>query len=231
MAYATATEIDIADIPVINIAGLRSGDAGAEHAVAAQMLSAAGHLGFFYVSGHGVPQPLIDRADREARAFFAEPLEQKLETAINHRHRGFLRVGEAKMEGNRLPDLKESFVWGRETPADDPVAMDPGNPFIGPNNWPEGRPEMAVAFNDFYSACNAVGFDLMRAFAVAMELPEITFRQAIDYPISRGAAVYYPPQPANLDSDQFGVGPHTDYGCLTLVYQDPIGGLEVRSKQ
>ena len=231
MAYATATEINVTDIPVIDISGLRSGDTDARDSVASEMLSAAAHLGFFYVSGHGVPQELIDRTDREARKFFAEPLERKLETAINQRHRGFLRVGEAKMEGNRLPDLKESFVWGRETPADDPVAMDPDNPFIGPNNWPDARPEMAASFNDFYVACNGVGFDLMRAFAVAMGLPEMTFRRNIDYPISRGAAVYSPPQPANLDSDQFGVGPHTDYGCLTLVYQDPIGGLEVRSKQ
>lgn len=231
MAYADSVRIEAEDIPVIDISGLRSKQPGAARMVAAEMLSAARHLGFFYVSGHGVPQDVIDAADREARAFFALPYTEKLAVSINERHRGFLRVGEARMEGNRLPDLKESFVWGLDVAEDDPAARDLSNPFIGPNNWPAGRPGMRSALIDYFNACNAVGFDLMRAFAIAMDIPEETFIRHTDRPISRGGAVFYPPQPDNLDRDQFGVGPHTDYGCLTVLHQDPIGGLEVRNKQ
>ena len=51
-----------------------------------------------------------------------------------------------------------------------------------------------------------------------------------DRPITRGALVFYPPQPPDLGDEQFGVAPHTDYGCLTLRYQDPIDGLQVQGR-
>ncbi|MGE6579786.1 2OG-Fe(II) oxygenase family protein [Vreelandella aquamarina] len=35
-------------------------------------------------------------------------------------------------------------------------------------------------------------------------------------------------RPSCGPADQFGVAPHTDYGCVTLLYQDAVGGLQVR---
>jgi isopenicillin N synthase-like dioxygenase len=48
--------------------------------------------------------------------------------------------------------------------------------------------------------------------------------------MQRTQAVFYPPQPADLGAEQFGVAPHTDYGCITLLWQDQTGGLEVQRK-
>ena len=63
------------------------------------------------------------------------PLARKLEVAISERHRGFLKVGEAKMYGGARPDLKESFVFGPDVEAGDPRIAG-GHPMIGPNRWP-----------------------------------------------------------------------------------------------
>ena len=65
---------------------------------------------------------------------------------------------------------------------------------------------------------------MMRAFALSLDLPETAFLGSFQAPIARGAAIYYPPPEAG---EPFGVSPHTDYGCLTLLYQDQVGGLEV----
>ncbi len=229
MAYADATRVDRREIPVIDVSDLRRGAPGAARRVAAEMLAAAEDLGFFYVRGHGVDGALLAHAQVCARRFFAAPVERKQEVAIDRHHRGFLRVGEAKMEGNRLPDLKESFVWGLEVEEGDP-AREAASPFLGDNRWPAWLPELRGALMPFFEAGNALGRDLLRAFAAAMELDEGAFTARFARPISRGAAVYYPPQPPDLDSEQFGVGPHTDYGCLTVLRQDPVGGLEVRGR-
>ena len=209
------------DIPVIDITALRSGKRAAIESAAAQMLAAAEHLGFFYISGHGVDSAVLAAAEREARAFFALSLEKKLEVEINHRHRGFLRVGESTMHGARLPDLKESFIWGLEIdPADPGIAAD--NTFLGENNWPADRPAMRTALNAYFEAANGVGIHMLRAFAVAMGIDSESFVQGFDRPISRGSAIYYPPQPAASADEQYGVSPHTDFGCMTLLYQDLV---------
>jgi isopenicillin N synthase-like dioxygenase len=54
--------------------------------------------------------------------------------------------------------------------------------------------------------------------------------RSIARPTSRGSIIYYPPQPPDAADDQFGVSPHTDWGCLTLLYQDQTGGLEVQGR-
>lgn len=216
-------------IPVINIETLRAGERQAVNEIAQQMLAAAENLGFFYVSGHGVSQQILDNAEAEARAFFSQPLADKMTVEINHQHRGFLRIGEATMQGAKQPDLKESFVWGLEIdPSDPDIASD--NPFLGENNWPAARPAMREALTTYFSALSDVGKDLLRAFAVSMNLPSEAFVTGFTRPISRGSAIFYPPQPAAQDDEQYGVSAHTDFGCITLLYQDPIGGLEVCSR-
>ena len=51
-----------------------------------------------------------------------------------------------------------------------------------------------------------------------------------DRPITRGALVFHPPQPPDLGDEQFGVAPHTDCGCLTLLCHEPIGGSQVQGR-
>ena len=41
--------------------------------------------------------------------------------------------------------------------------------------------------------------------------------------------LYYPPQPPQSPEDLFGSAPHTDYGFITILLQDDVGGLQVRN--
>ncbi len=230
MSAERARTLDAQDIPVIDIGGLRAGHVHAIDDVARRMLAAAEHLGFFYVSNHGVDPSVVTAADEKARTFFRAPLEEKLAVAVNHRHRGFLRIGEATMHGATQPDLKESFIWGLEIDAQDP-GIAPDNPFLGENSWPSGRPELRATLSALFHALSGVGIDLLRAFAVSMGIDENTFISRFERPISRGSAIFYPPQPAQSDGEHFGVSPHTDFGCLTVLYQDPVGGLEVKNRR
>lgn len=222
MSYAEAERIDASAIPVIDVAGLGDGGAGTVR-VGREMLEAAERVGFFYIRNHAVPLGLIERVLGVSAQFFAQTLEAKAEVAVNEGHRGFIRMGGARMTGSARPDLKESFVWGL-----DQVGAQAGADGIPANRWPDALPEMRPALTAFFDAGNQVGWSMLRAFAAALDLPQDRFVRSIDRPISRASIIYYPPQPPEAGAEQFGVSAHTDYGCLTLLHQDATGGLQVQ---
>ena len=229
MAYATAKQISESEIPVIDLAPIFSDDTAGYERVAREMRVAAESLGFFYIKNHGVPEDIIEHTQALANDFFARPQEDKLTVAMRGGgHRGFLRIGEAKMYESALSDLKESYVWGLDIGNDDPDFL--AGSILAPNAWPGFLPEMRPVLNEFFEATHICGRHLLRAFAASLDLPLDYFVGSFDKPVSRGSLVYYPPQPPDLGEEQFGVGPHTDYGCLTLVYQDAVGGLQVATR-
>jgi isopenicillin N synthase-like dioxygenase len=211
------------------MAPLNGGDRIAMAAVARALLDAAERVGFFYVRNHVVPQPLIERVYALSHRFFALPAEARQSVRINSLHRGFLAIGEARMYEQAHVDLKESFIWGPELGPDDPdVAA--GKPLMGPNQWPAALPELAPALTAYSAAVMECGRGLLRGFAVSLGLDPDFFRERFSKPLARCSLIYYPPQPRESGSEQFGVAPHTDYGGLTLLSQDATGGLQVRTR-
>jgi isopenicillin N synthase-like dioxygenase len=218
---------DFRDIPIIDMAPLHAGSGA--HAVGVQIDAAARSAGFFYVRDHGVPQALLDAVFAASREFFAMPERLKAEAAVDRLHRGYIGPGQARMYGKGKPDLKESFVWGVELPRDDPDVL-AGKPLMGPNRWPPAAPELAAVLGTYHAAVCDCARVLLRGFAAALDLPPDHFQLAFAKPLARGSIIYYPPQPPDSERDRFGVAPHTDYGCLTLLAQDENGGLEVRNR-
>ena len=230
-AYASAKPIDVDAIPVIDIGALRGGSTTAVVEVAAQIRRASAEVGFFYVRNHGIDPGIRDTALAAARRFFALPQDIKARVAVNSQHRGFMAPGGAKMYETARADLKESFNWALDLGADDPDVLSGDKPLLGPNNWPDDDlPELRPSLYAYYEAACDCGRDLMRAFAVSLDADEAFFAPRFDRPIARGSALYYPPQPPQMGVEQFGVGAHTDYGCLTLLWQDEVGGLQVQGR-
>jgi isopenicillin N synthase-like dioxygenase len=213
-------------IPVIDIAGVCARDPAATAHAAAAIRAACTSVGFFYITGHGVPQTLITETVAEAQAFFHLPLEKKREVAVNARHRGFNALGDALMYEAKRPDRKEFFSIGLELPEDDPDVL-AGEKLRGPNNWPADRPGFRAALSAYYDAMGTCGADLMRAVAVSLDRAPDFFADKYRKRLQRTQIIYYPPQPPDLGEDEFGVAPHTDFGCITLLWQDDNGGLEV----
>ena len=236
----TAEPIDAHDVPIIDMAPLRGGDDLA--GVGAELARAATEVGFLYVRNHGVEAGLVERARRTAIEFFRLPEEAKREAGTNRFHHGYLKPGSTKMyDGARL-DLKESFNWGIELDAEsggDPngasgagpdAGAAPANPLLGPNVWSAAMPELKASVYPYFEAASACAEDLLRGFAIGAGLDAEHFIRLRDRPVSRGSLQYYPPQPDSAEEDQFGVAPHTDFGVLTVLCQDEIGGLEIQRR-
>lgn len=122
--------------------------------------------------------------------------------------------------------MKEAFNIGFDLAADDPELM-AGKPFRSLNAWPElsGFRKTALAY---YNACAALGARLHRAFARDLGLKPDFFADKFDRPMATLRFLHYPASKAVAAST--GAGEHTDYGNLTLLATDDVGGLEVRTR-
>lgn len=216
-------------IPVIDLGPLRNGGADGLRLVAGEMRAASRTAGFFYIRDHGIPETTREAALAAAKVFFALPEEQKLGVKVNSLHRGYVPMGQTVLSDGARSDLKESFVWGLELGEDDPDVR-AGKALMGPNIWPDGVPNMRRALYGYFEETEKCGHLLLRALAVALDLPESYFTERFGKPLARGAVLHYPPQPPTDPDGQFGTSAHTDYGGLTLLWQDGNGGLEVLNR-
>lgn len=224
MTYARARKVDSEIIPVIDITGLRDGTDTAT--VARQLHAASQGLGFIYIRGHGIPDPVIEDARKAAFAFFRAPDAAKAAVKVNPHHRGWIGRGGAKMQDDAKADLKESFIWGYE----DAAGIIPDDHALrGPNQWPAAPAGLRDGAMAYFHQAHRVAHHLMRGFAIGLGLDEQFFLKTAARPISRASFVYYPAQPEELGEEQFGVGPHTDFGVLTVLCQDSVGGLQVQT--
>ncbi|MEM9222731.1 MAG: 2OG-Fe(II) oxygenase family protein [Pseudomonadota bacterium] len=224
MGDAAAQAVGAENIPVIDITPLRDGRDAQK--VADALHTASEGLGFIYVSGHGIAQDAIDGARSCAYEFFRAPETQKATVAVSKSHRGWLASGGAKMSDDAAPDLKESFIWGIQG---DAGALPDRHPLRGENRWPTFVPALEGAAMAYFWQAHEVAHHLMRGFAVGLGLAQDRFLRTADKPLSRASFVYYPPQPADSAGPRFGVGAHTDFGVLTVLCQDDVGGLEVQT--
>ena len=223
MSYATAKTLDQSMIPVIDIGPLRDGSDPI--GVAKALHRASQDVGFIYVSNHGIPDHLITSAREAAFSFFRQPLESKVEVAVSGKHRGFLAQGGAKMQTDAKADLKESFIFGFED--ENGVTLE-DHPLRGANRWPRAMPVLRNRAMAYFDAAHEVAHHMMRGFALGLDREEDFFLKNTGAPMSRASFVYYPSQDASMGPDQFGVAPHTDFGVLTVLCQDDVGGLQVQ---
>ncbi|WP_299370909.1 2-oxoglutarate and iron-dependent oxygenase domain-containing protein [uncultured Tateyamaria sp.] len=227
--FAAARATDAKTIPVIDISTLMAGE-GVD-AVSQAIYAAATDHGFFYVSGHGIAQSLMDRAFDAAARFFALNTEAKASVAIDTYQRGWMAQGMSRLDGADTHDLKEVFFWAAEVAEDDPDWR-AGKPMVAPNQWPDAVcPDLRRGLAPYHAAVCDVGRRLMSAIALSLGQPADQFDAAYAKPLARGQAVYYPPSTqADEAARRYGVAPHTDFGVLTLLLQDASGGLQVRAR-
>jgi isopenicillin N synthase-like dioxygenase len=216
-----------AALPVIDVGPLTGpAPAAARAAVAGQIQAACRERGFFYLTGHGVPPRLQDQLAEASAEFFALPLPDKLEIAMERggrAWRGFFPVG-AELTSGR-PDLKEGLYFGTELPADDPRVR-AGLPLHGANLFPRQVPRLRPLVLAYLDALTGVGQAVLAGVALSLGLDAGYFATGYTAdPTVLFRIFHYPPSPPQ--TQDWGVGEHTDYGLVTLLAQDDSGGLQI----
>ncbi len=215
------------DIPVIDFSPFLKDDPDGKQDVAQAIYRACHEVGFLYLKHHGVPHGAIAQAFDQSKQFFALPLEEKLTVAWANEasNRGYVGVERERLDETKPGDLKEAFNVGREVSPDEVTA---GNQSLVLNQWPEGRDAFKAAITHFFDGCAEAAERVFRAFAIALQMPETYL---VDKHQSRGYTLrllHYPPMNTIPKPGQIRAGAHSDYGTLTLLFQDDVGGLEVQ---
>ena len=184
------------------------------------MGKAAREVGFLYVTGHGIPEALIQRLVARAKAYFAQPLDVKMRHYIGHscNHSGYVPEGEEQLAGGTY-DRKEAYDV-----CFDYLPERGRKPMLGPNQWPDmaGFKEDVQAY---YNAVFALSLQLFSGFALALGLPENRFANWVKTPPSQLRLIHYPYDTEAVE-DRPGIGAHTDYECFTILLPT-APGLEV----
>jgi isopenicillin N synthase-like dioxygenase len=223
-------------IPAIDVSPFLAGDPEGSARVARAVARACEEIGFVVISGHGVPQETLDSLFERGFAFFDQPTEVKNRWAPTGeaKQRGYHPLatrGLSATLGKDAPkDLRESIFIG---PIDDRRAdyahLPEASTAYAPNVIPDRPDGVDAALVGMYRAFERLGADLMRIFAVALEMPEDHFAPLLDKHFAVLSTHHYPALTEPPLPGQLRTGEHTDYGALTILAMTQAnGGLEAR---
>ena len=223
-----ARSLDFNEIPAIDLSGFLDGTD--KRGVADRIGVACRDIGFFYVTGHGIPATRVEETFAQCRRFFALPEARKMAIHIarSRAHRGYYPLFEENTDPALTADLKEGFDIARELAADHPDVI-AGKPLHGPNQWPADLDGFRATSERYYAEMIGLANALMRAIALSLDLDEHYFAAKTDAPLAQLRMLHYPPQAGHIAHATLGCGAHTDYGCLTILAQDSIPGLQIRN--
>lgn len=223
-------------IPLIDLDRWFEGTAAERSAIAGEVDRHLQRCGFLVVTNHRVPAEVIDACRSEARTFFHQNDEAKAEVAMTPSvYRGWVGPG---LESNAAsygvdtpPDLKEAFSYGPIDVADEALRTEVPDSY-GENPWPTSTPGLQSASEAWWRSARWLHDELLDVLSLALDLPLTTLRDLSTSPTANVTINWYGPRNANEPlPNQFRVGPHTDFGLLTVLDREPgHGGLQIKDE-
>jgi isopenicillin N synthase-like dioxygenase len=225
-------------VPVIDLSPARHGGPAERRQVANAIDRACREIGFFAITGHGVPDRVVERLRCLAHEFFEQPMADKLawRHPVPGTNRGYHPVGgEALSKANDAaapPDLKEFFHVGPVVVGDDAYYTSAaGRAHFAPNIWPARPADFEAGATEYYTTMSGLIVFLMRLAALALDVDPHFFDDKVDRSIGTMRLNYYPAQAARPAPGQLRASAHTDYGGFTILSgEDAPGGLQVRTR-
>jgi isopenicillin N synthase-like dioxygenase len=221
-------------VPTVDLRGWDDGSRRAE--IAADLDAACRQIGFLQLVGHGVPDAVIAAMLAATDAFFGLPVDAKARCAppTPDVNRGYAARGQEGLAYSlgvaRPPDLFEAFNIGPDVVDDtDPAVAVERHRLFAPNIWPAEPASLRPALVAYFDAVRGVADRLLDVFAVALGLPDGWFRTSTTHSTDTVRTIRYETQPGDPDplDGQVGMGAHSDYGIVTVLYADPVPGLQI----
>ncbi|MEQ6900674.1 2-oxoglutarate and iron-dependent oxygenase domain-containing protein [Nocardioides sp. YIM 152588] len=221
-------------VPVVDISAW-TGDGSPEEraAAAAAMDEACSSVGFVQILGHRVPDEAIAGLTEALDAFFLLPLEEKRAYVVTG-NRGYsppksesLSLSLGVESASRMNDFFEAYNVGAEARWYPGLGLSEDD--YGINTWPRvegfrGRVEA------YFAEAARVARTLTAVFADALGQPSDFFDRLTDHSIDVMRMNNYAlPEGTDvtLDGDLIGMGEHTDFGIVTVLWADQVAGLQV----
>jgi isopenicillin N synthase-like dioxygenase len=174
--------------------------------------------GFMAVTNIGIADELRERAFASAHQFFNGPVKTKVACTYTDpvSNFGYQALLSETLEPGLPADIKEAFTMR------DLLASYPRD-----GVWPSD--EFRDTAREFFLACRTAASRILRVFTVALDVPPDFFDVRHTGHNLTMRYLHYPSRGLGVESDaQMGAGAHTDYGSITLLFQDAVGGLQLR---
>ena len=216
-----SVELPITKIPVIDFSLFTQGDARARQMIVKQIYHACHRVGFMYLKNHGISPPLIEQVFTQSKFFFDFPLERKQQLAWRDElsNQGYVGIERERLNPNKPADLKEAFNITSNQ--------------ITRNESQENYSSISLAHNtcilNFYAACTQLANQVLQGLALALEIPESFFIRNHSDRNHTLRLLHYPTFEEKPQLGQMRAGEHSDYGSITLLFQDSLGGLEIQT--
>ena len=230
----TTQHRDFNAIPILDVSKLRDGSLAGVTSVAAELRDYLENVGFLYIKGHDVPRQSVEAVREAGKRFHALPLEEKLKIKMDKNFRGYIPINTSTIVTSSVakvtkPNQSESLMLMHEVAADDPAAL-AEKPLQGPNQWPDEAavPGFRATIETYVAQMNALGRQMLDYITLALGMPRGYIAPHFEKPTTFLRLLHYPTQ--REEDGLFGSAPHTDYGFITLLAQDDVGGLEVKNK-
>lgn len=211
-------------IPIIDVGSINS---EISSALLSSFYEAYRHLGFGYIINHGIDPALMDSVFEASRRFHALPLKEKMKVSLDHKHRGYIPINTSTDVNSKLAEVKKpnqsaSFMMMREDQAEYKTEY-----LSGPNQWPE-LTKFRCVLEKFNAELEILANRLIRLALLSAGVTEFSVMDSFVRPTTWLRLLHYPTLPGDSPSDLYSAAPHTDFGCLTILAQDHIGGLQVQ---
>ncbi|MCG7519242.1 isopenicillin N synthase family oxygenase [Ruegeria sp. Ofav3-42] len=215
-------------IPTIDISPLNDAAHPDHGAAVQQVLGACTDIGFLSVTGTGVSPDTVDEVRAKTRAIFDIDEQSKWDQAITRdNYRGYIPMGFfTPNDGSGKADKYEGYKLHFDVPEEAPVRQDCA--LYGPNLWPNEVPEAQDVILGYWAKLDRVTDLLLGALEIGLDLKPNILRDAFVTPMTNMTLLHYPPQAP--DEEGFGIHPHKDTDALTIIAPDPVGGLEVQTR-
>jgi isopenicillin N synthase-like dioxygenase len=206
------------EVPEVDItAYVRGGSAEERAAVAAAIDRACREVGFIQIVGHGIPDDVIAGFTGALDDFFGLELDEKKEYRTPPKvNRGYappktesLSLSLGVESASRMNDFFEAIY--------------------NENVWPDSVPGFEPAVSVYYEEARRVARTMVDIFEDALGVPTGTLSALTGHSLDVMRMNNYalPPGTVNLDGDLTGMGEHTDYGMVTVLWADRVRGLQV----
>jgi isopenicillin N synthase-like dioxygenase len=189
---------------------------------------AISHYGFLLLKNTPIDKKIKENILKTYKAFFDLPFEKKnkVNMALTSSNRGWGAPHGEQVNPDYNPDYKEIFDSGPHQEVKEEFR---DLRYYSKNLWPDQLPFFEKNINNYYDLCTDIGINVLSFIEHSLNFTENYFRDKFENPMSLLRCNYYPPRVATLSNKHYGIAPHTDYGCLTILLTDNNPGLEIKN--
>nr|XP_039262910.1 2-oxoglutarate-dependent dioxygenase htyE-like [Styela clava] len=203
-------------------------DENTKRLVGNELYHALSTVGFTYLQNTGIPSELLAKVFERSKQFFDSKPEVKQQFSDVKNFKGYVPLYTEGTNVKRSKDIKEAYNFN--------MINDENKHKLCPMN---DVPEFYDSMKQFSEITKKLAVRILEVLSEGMKIKDKSYlirchsRMSGKNNFTTLRSLYYPPilNDSTVKPNQIRLGEHTDFGSFTLLFQDQMGGLEVKNQE